>query len=265
MPTLIGTSGYAYSAWRRRFYPPDLPASRWLSYYAAHFPTVELNRPFYRLPTAETFAAWRAAVPPGFVFAVKVSRFFTHLKRLKDPDIHLRLFLERARRLGPTLGPLLFQLPPRFHADLDRLDGLLRALARQRLVRGVRAALEVRHPSWLIPEVQARLRRANVALCLHDSPRQPVEDAVTADFVYVRRHGLGRPRHNTYPESRLREDAARIAAWARRRLDVYVYFNNDERGYAVANARRLIELTGAPGGGATAVRARRPTRRAQAA
>ncbi|HXG05437.1 MAG TPA: DUF72 domain-containing protein, partial [Candidatus Binatia bacterium] len=245
MAILIGTSGYVYPAWRRRFYPPDLPASRWLAYYAAHFSTVELNRPFYRLPTGEMFSAWRAAVPPGFVFAVKVSRFFTHMKRLKDPEVHLRLFLERARRLGPALGPLLFQLPPRFHADLGRLDGLLRALARQRLVRGVRAALEVRHASWLVPEVRERLRRANVALCLHDSARQPVEDVVTADFVYVRRHGLGRRRYNNYPEWRLREDAARIAAWTRRRLDVYVYFNNDERAYAVANARRLIELTGA--------------------
>lgn len=247
---LIGTSGYVYGSWRRRFYPAALPARAWLPYYARHFSTCELNNPFYRLPSAAAFAAWRRAVPAGFVFAVKASRFLTHMKRLQDVAVHLRLFLERARHLGPALGPVLFQLPPTFHLDVDRLDGLLDALRRQRLVSGLRAALEVRHHSWLVPEVFERLRRANVALCLHDSARLQVTDAVTADFVYVRRHGPGFKRGNTYRDDQLAEDARRIRAWRRRRLDVYVYFNNDERAYAVANARRLMELAGvaAPGG-----------------
>ena len=241
---LIGTSGYVYGSWRRRFYPSDLPVSRWLPYYAAHFPTVELNNSFYRLPSVQAFRAWRDAAPAGFVFAVKASRFLTHMKRLKDPHIHLRLLLERVRHLGATLGPVLFQLPPQFHANVDRLDAFLRALGRQRLIPHLRSALEVRHESWLIPDVFARLRQANVALCLHDSTRQSVDDGVTADFVYVRRHGLGWKRYNDYPEERLREDAARVALWRRGGRDVYVYFNNDERGYAVANARRLAALTG---------------------
>ena len=161
---LIGTSGYVYGAWRRRFYPAGLPLSRWLPYYAMHFPTVELNNSFYRLPSVQAFRAWRDAAPRGFVLAVKASRFLTHMKRLKDPQIHLRLFLERARHLGPALGPVLFQLPPQFHANVERLDGFLRALDRQRLVPHLRSALEVRHASWLTREVLTRLHRANVAL-----------------------------------------------------------------------------------------------------
>jgi uncharacterized protein YecE (DUF72 family) len=144
---LVGTSGYVYAHWRRVFYPRTLAMRDWLPYYAARFATVELNNPFYRLPSAAAFAAWRDAVPPGFVFAVKASRFLTHMKRLKAADRHLRPFLERARHLGPRLGPVLFQLPPTFHVDVERLDGLLRALDRQRLVRGLRAAIEVRHES----------------------------------------------------------------------------------------------------------------------
>lgn len=216
---------------------------------------MELNRTFYRLPSAENFAAWRRAVPAGFVFAVKASRFLTHVRRLRAPAAPLRLLLARARHLGPTLGPLLFQLPPQFHVDLARLDALLAALGRQRLVPGLRAALEVRHPSWLAPEVLARLRRAGVALCLHDAPRLRVDGPVTADFVYVRRHGA--PPAGNYSPARLRADARRIAAWLAEGRDVYVYFNNDVRGYAVANARTLTRLLA---GRAPAAAARRPPR-----
>jgi uncharacterized protein YecE (DUF72 family) len=237
---LIGTSGYVYGHWRRRFYPPDVPARDWLGYYARHFPTVELNNSFYRLPTADMFRAWRAAVPRGYVVAVKASRFLTHLKRLKDADRHLGLFLERARELGPALGPVLFQLPHHFHADVERLDGLLGALRRQRLVRGLRAALEVRHESWLIPDVFRRLERANVSLCIHDSKKQVVDGPLTADFVYVRRHGTGRV--GNYSDRRLAADARRISGWLTEGRDVYVYFNNDWRGFAIDNARTLGSL-----------------------
>jgi uncharacterized protein YecE (DUF72 family) len=241
-----GTSGYVYADWRRRFYPRGLPAHAWLAYYAKHFPTVELNAPFYRLPSAEVFARWRAQVPAGYVFAVKASRYLTHLKRLKEPRAPLALFLRRARHLGPALGPVLFQLPGRFHLDLPRLDGFLDALDRQRLVRPLRAVLEVRHPSWLTPAVFERLGRANVALCLSDWQDAPVTDVVTADFIYIRRHGLGRYA-GRYSDEALGADALRIASWLEGGRDVYVYFNNDARAHAVDDARSLVQLVRPPG------------------
>jgi uncharacterized protein YecE (DUF72 family) len=234
----LGTSGYVYPHWRGRFYPRGLPPSQWLAYYARHFNSVELNNPFYRLPTAAAFRHWRRTVPPGFVFAVKASRFLTHVLRLREPAAPLRLMLRRARGLEATLGPVLFQLPARFHLHLGRLDGLLAALARQRLVPGLRAVLEVRHPSWLVPEVLDRLARAGVALCLSDWRDVRVDDALTPGFVYIRRHGsadLG----GRYSEAAIRADARRIRAWLLEGRDVYVYFNNDALAHAVHDARRL--------------------------
>jgi uncharacterized protein YecE (DUF72 family) len=236
---LVGTSGYVYRDWRRRFYPPGLAARGWLSYYAATFDTVELNSPFYRLPRAATFRAWAAAVPPHFVFAVKASRFLTHVKRLNDPGPPVTLFLRRARGLAGALGPVLIQLPSTFHLRLDRLDGLLRVLARRQNVRWV---LEVRHASWLVAEVFDRLARANVALCLHDWKEQPVAGPLTADFVYVRRHGTRRRYGGSYTEAMLQADAGRVQAWTHGGRDVYFYYNNDGRAAAIRNARRLVEL-----------------------
>jgi uncharacterized protein YecE (DUF72 family) len=240
---LIGTSGYVYADWRTRFYPRSVPARDWLRFYAARFPTVELNNPFYRLPSAETFRAWRETVPPCFVFAVKASRFLTHLKRLRDIRDPLDVFLGRARHLGPTLGPVLFQLPRSFHANADRLDDFLRVLGRQRRVRDLRAVLEVRHPSWLEPVIFDRLARAGVVLCVHDSRVQAVTGPVTADFVYVRRHGYA--RRGSYTRRALERDAAAIARWRGQGLDVHVYFNNDWRAFAIRNARALARLVGA--------------------
>jgi uncharacterized protein YecE (DUF72 family) len=238
----IGTSGYAYPHWRGRFYPAELPASRWFAHYVQHFSTVELNRPFYQLPAAATFAAWRRAAPRRFVFAVKASRYLTHMKKLKAPVPPLRRLLGRARALGPTLGPVLFQLPRNFPADPERLDRFLAALRRQRSVARLRSVLEVRHESWLAPEIIGRLVRARVALCLHDSPQLEVVGPLTAPFVYVRRHGTNGRYQGSYPSRRLVEDARRIRAWTRQGRDVYVYFNNDHRGFAVRNAHRLREL-----------------------
>jgi uncharacterized protein YecE (DUF72 family) len=240
---LIGTSGYVYKDWRHRFYPRDVAARDWLPFYATSFPTVELNSPFYRLPRAATFRAWAGAVPERFVFAVKASRFLTHIKRLREPGPPLTLFLSRAKGLGDRRGPILFQLPERFHLNLERLDGLLAALRRRRIRDAV---LEVRHPSWLIEPVFERLAKANVALCLHDWRAQPVAGPVTADFVYVRRHGTRRRYGGSYSERMLRHDAALVEGWAAEGKDVFVYFNNDGRAAAVRNARRLIELVRLP-------------------
>jgi uncharacterized protein YecE (DUF72 family) len=236
---LIGTSGYVYTDWRGRFYPRALPVRGWLPCYAARFPTVELNSPFYRLPRAVTFRAWAAAVPSDFVFAVKASRFLTHIKRLRDPGPPLTLFLTRSKALGDRRGPILFQLPARFHLSLERLDGFLAALARRKVRQAV---LEVRHASWLVDPVFERLARANVALCLHDWTEQPVTEPLTADFVYVRRHGTRRRYGGSYTERMLRADAARIEGWRAQDRDVYVYYNNDGRAAAVRNAVRLTDL-----------------------
>jgi uncharacterized protein YecE (DUF72 family) len=203
---------------------------------------VELNVTFYRQPRPSVFEGWARRAPEGFLFAVKASRFLTHIKRLREPGPPLTLFLARAKGLGRTRGPILFQLPERFHLSLERLDGFLSALARRKIRDAV---LEVRHVSWLIEPVFERLANANVALCLHDWKLQPVTGPVTAGFVYVRRHGTRRGYGGSYTEGMLRQDAARVGAWAAEGKDVFVYYNNDGRAAAVRNARRLTELVSA--------------------
>ena len=182
-------------------------------------------------------------MPRDFVFAVKASRYLTHMVKLKAPRDPLRRMLRRASHLGPTLGPVLFQLPEVFRANLERLDDFLLALDRQRDVSNLRAVLEVRHASWLEDAVITRLTSANVALCFHDWRTQPVSAPVTADFVYVRRHGTSpRKYHGAYTVGMLRKDARDIRAWQRQGLDVYVYFNNDFEGHAWRNALTLKKL-----------------------
>ena len=195
---------------------------------------------------------------------MKASRYLTHMKKLKDPRDPLRRMLTRARHLGPTLGPVLFQLPGFVPASVARLDAFLQALDRQRYVRPLRAAIEVRHPSWLAPDILRRLEDANVALCFHDWREQPVDGPVTADFVYVRRHGTSPQRyHGAYSEPKLRADARRIRRWLRDGLDVYVFFNNDFEGHAWRNALRLRALLRAfvPAPAASRRGARRVVRR----
>jgi len=224
-------------------YPADLPQRVWLGYYAQHFDTVELNSAFYRLPSITAYQGWRAQVNRHFLFAVKASRFLTHMKKLKAPRDPLRRMLLRARHLGPTLGPVLFQLPEIFRANEPRLDEFLLVLDRQRYVRPLRSVLEVRHASWLEDRIVQRLTRANVALCFHDWRTQPVTAPVTADFVYVRRHGTSpRKYHGAYTETMLRKDARDVRGWMRQGLDVYVYFNNDFHGHAWRNALTLKRL-----------------------
>jgi uncharacterized protein YecE (DUF72 family) len=163
VPIHIGCSGWQYRHWRGDFYPAELPQSLWLEYYAERFDTVEINNTFYRLPEAPTFAAWGRRAPRGFVYAVKASRFLTHMKKLKDPEEPLQRFFTRARRLEHAFGPVLYQLPPNMHVNLERLSTFLQALPRTR-----RHAIEFRDPSWYVDEVFAELERHKVALCLHD-------------------------------------------------------------------------------------------------
>jgi uncharacterized protein YecE (DUF72 family) len=236
----VGTSGWQYASWKRRFYPEGLPQSSWLRFYASHFRTVEVNNTFYRLPARDTFTRWREGTPPGFVMTVKASRFITHIKRLKDPEEPVRTFFERAHGLGDKLGPVLFQLPPRFHADVERLARFLGALPQT-----TRCAFEFRDPTWDTPEVRRLLDDHGAALVLADRPGRRVEDVVTGGWSYLRFHQGQRIRPG-YSRRKLRRWAQRIVALPAR--DVYVYFNNDPEGAAVADARimtsLLIELGG---------------------
>jgi uncharacterized protein YecE (DUF72 family) len=236
----IGTSGWVYPHWVDVLYPPDLPQARWLSFYAARFATVEVNYTFYRLPDRSVFEAWQAQTPPGFLFSVKASRYLTHLKRLIDPAEPLARLLDRARGLGPKLGPLLVQLPPNFPCNLDRLDGFLAALKAH---PGHRWTLEFRHPSWLVRDVYVRLERAGVALCLPVGPGIPLDVRQTAPFVYVRMHAGARGPGF---------DARALSGWARKveafqalGSEVFVYFNNDIGGHAIRDADRLRDEVGA--------------------
>ncbi len=230
----IGTSGFVYASWKGRFYPPALPASAWLSHYASHFDTVEINSSFYRLPEAHVFERWRDAAPPGFVFAVKFSRFATHMKRLLTPRATIRRFLDRARHLGSLLGPVLVQLPPNWAPDLARLDAFLRETSRD-----VRWAVEVRDARWLSDTLFDLLHAHGAALCLHDLlPDHP--RVVTTDFTYVRFHGV---RYGgSYTRSQLGPWASWIARQRAGGTGVLAYFNNDVDGHAVENARTLISL-----------------------
>ena len=234
----IGTSGWNYKHWSDGvFYPKEVQPAEWLSFFAEQFDTVEINNSFYRLPGVETFKSWRARVPRNFTFAVKASRYLTHLKRLKEPEEPLALFFSRARHLKEKLGPILFQLPPRFKADIDRLETFLKALKRRTSHVGIRTAIEIRDESWLKEDVFARLKEHDVALCFADWDGLPVTSPVTADFVYVRRHSG--PDAGNYPRTALDRDAREVKKWLSQGLDVYVYFNNDPHGHAVRNAEYL--------------------------
>jgi uncharacterized protein YecE (DUF72 family) len=230
----IGTSGYQYDDWRGPFYPEELPKKRWLERYVRAFETVEINNTFYRLPSPEVFSSWRRQAPPGFVFAVKMSRFATHMKHLRDPAATIARLLEGAERLGDTLGPILVQLPPRWKADPDRLDAFLAAAPRAH-----RWAVEVRDASWLCEPVYEVLRRHGAALVMHDLlPAHP--RVVTADFTYLRFHGASGGKYaGTYDDAPLGNEARWIATQLAAGRDVYAYFNNDVGAHAVVDAQRL--------------------------
>jgi uncharacterized protein YecE (DUF72 family) len=238
----IGTSGWQYRDWRGAFYPEDLPQKEWLEFYCRHFRTVELNNSFYRLPESSTFAQWRRRTPDGFVMAVKMSRFLTHIKKLNEPAEPVHRFLERAEELGPRLGPVLIQLPPRFEAIPERLEETLSLLP-----DGIRAAVEFRDPSWFSQEVRDILERHNAALVLADTPRRKTPFWKTADWGFLRFHeGRATPRP-CYGEDALRTWAERLADMFERSQDVYVYFNNDHRACAVRDARSFADLCGEAG------------------
>jgi uncharacterized protein YecE (DUF72 family) len=231
----IGCSGWSYAHWRKRFYPERLPAREQFAFYAQHFDTVELNNSFYRQPPVERFIAWREQAPPGFLFAVKGSRYVTHIKRLAVEQTSIDLVVDPALGLGDKLGPILFQLQANFHLDLERLKRFLGMLPEH-----LRFALEFRHDSWLVPAVCELLQGRGVALCIPDHPKMPRIFEITSDFTYIRMHlpakGLG------YGNRALEPWAERVLDWHAAGLDVFVYFNNDMEGNAIRDATALNEL-----------------------
>lgn len=232
----VGTSGWEYRHWRGTFYPRELPQDRWLEHYAATFGTVELNNSFYRLPEGAVFRGWARRVPDGFVMAVKASRYLTHFRRLRDPSRPLDRLWTRARRLGKHLGPMLYQLPPRWRRNDERLATFLDAVPKRRL-----QAIEIRDPDWYAPVTEAQLEKHGVALVLHDMPGSARQRDPVGPFIYIRFHGAGQPYGGAYSVQRLAAWAGRIVAWTDAGRDAYVYFNNDAGGHAVRDASRLIE------------------------
>ena len=230
----IGCSGWEYKHWRGDFYPGDLPKTEWFAHYAKTFDTVEINNSFYRLPELTTFVRWRRRAPTRFLYAVKASRFLTHMKKLKDPEQPLQLLFDRMQPLGKHLGPVLYQLPPGWKLDFDRLDYFLQVLP-----RGVRHVIEFRDPTWYAPSVFELLEHRQVALCLHDMGGSATGRQRVGPFIYLRFHGSGQKYGGAYPDHRLRD----WAAWLREHLDegveAFAYFNNDTGGHAPRDAVRL--------------------------
>jgi uncharacterized protein YecE (DUF72 family) len=243
----VGCSGWHYRDWRGRLYPRDLPTREWLPAYAGHFDTVELNNSFYRLPEGTQFAQWRATVPDGFTFAVKASRYLTHFKRLIDPEEPLDRLLSRAVKLGPTIGPILYQLPPGWVPDVDRFRHFLSLLPRRlpSIRSPLRHAIEFRDPRAYSSALLSLLERYRVALCLHDMPGSETPRERVGPFAYVRLHGSGSKYGGSYPNAALESWADGLRQITSDGADAFVYFNNDREGHAVANADTLKHLLGA--------------------
>jgi uncharacterized protein YecE (DUF72 family) len=231
----VGTSGWHYKHWLGKFYPERLPPSKMLEWYARSFHTVEINNSFYRLPPESALQTWRSTVPEDFCFAVKGSRFITHMKKLKDPGLALDKFFARADLLGHKLGPVLFQLPPNWPLDLERLAAFLVALPRAH-----RYAFEFRHAGWHTPQVYRLLGRHQAAFCVYDLAGFVSPFEVTTDFTYVRLHGPGGRYQGLYDHPSLQRWTERISSWPVKHA--WVYFDNDDSGFAARNALELRDL-----------------------
>jgi uncharacterized protein YecE (DUF72 family) len=237
----IGTSGWIYRHWRGVVYPSRLRTKDWFGHYAALFGTVEINNSFYRLPSEEAFDAWAHQAPLGFLYAVKASRFLTHMKKLKDPEGPLALILGRARRLGAHLGPILYQLPPHWRCDVARLRSFLELLPPE-----LCHVFEFRDPSWYTDAVRDALTEHGACFCIHDLRGADCPEWLTGPAVYLRFHGPTEQAYaGGYPRAHLRRWAERIAGYVQAGRDVFAYFNNDDAGHAVADAQTLRSLVNA--------------------
>jgi uncharacterized protein YecE (DUF72 family) len=234
----VGTSGWNYKHWIGRFYPEDLPQNEMLGFYARQFDSVEINNSFYQLPKLKTFNNWRQAVPKNFTFAVKASRFITHMKKLKAPKTSSRKLFTHVKRLDHKLGPILFQLPPHWQCDIARLAAFIEAMPAKHSY-----VFEFRDESWFNPEVYRLLAKHNVAFCIHDFRSKESPREITADFTYLRFHGPHKAAYSgSYPPRVLEKWAKKITEWQHQLSAIHVYFNNDAEGHAIRNALSLREL-----------------------
>ena len=233
----VGTSGWSYRHWRKRFYPEALRGRDWLSYYARRFHAVEVNATFYRLPEVATLRKWCDAVPEDFRFAVKASRYITHMKKLKDPEQTVPPFLDRVTVLGRRLGPLLFQLPPRWQVDCARLDAFISGLP-----NGYRYVFELRDVSWHIPEVYAVLERHSAALCVFQLGELQIDPRLTTELAYVRLHGPHAAYAGSYRDADLSRWACTLRSWRSKVTAAYCFFDNDQDPNAANDASRLLQM-----------------------
>jgi uncharacterized protein YecE (DUF72 family) len=238
----VGTSGWVYKHWAENFYPKGWPKKDEFAYYVRHFPTVEINATFYRLPTPKMVRGWHDRSPEGFVFAVKGSRFLTHIKRLKDTGAGLRKYFNRIKPLAERTGPILWQLPPNFIKNDETFDRLTRFL--KKLPSAYRHAIEFRHPSWMNEETFTLLRAHHASNVWLSSLRMPQDYTVTTDFVYLRFHGLKDGAYHDYTDDELAPWAKQLAKAAERGIPSYVYFNNDLNTRAPLNAEALMAMLG---------------------
>lgn len=238
----IGTSGFSYSHWENNvFYSEGLPKKEQLEYFAQNFNSLELNNPFYRLPSEKTFLNWQKRTPPDFLFAVKVSRFITHIKKLNQCQNYWKLFLERSLNLGSKLGPFLFQLPPTWKINLSRLKEFVEMIEKNN--SKFRFVFEFRHPSWFSPEIYQFLKKyKNISLCSADSPSFSIKEEISGNFIYIRMHGGKILYSSNYSEKELKQLAKQINGYLNKGMDVYCYFNNDAYGFAVKNAKQLSKI-----------------------
>lgn len=230
----IGTSGWVYDHWKGIFYPKGLGQREWLDFYQDHFTTVEINNSFYRLPSKKAFDEWKTHAANGFIYAVKASRYITHMKKLTDPTDPVDKFLRRARRLNAHLGPILWQLPPHWHADPDRL-----AAFAQILPVDLTHVFEFRDPDWFQNSIRDILERHGLSFCIFSTTGLDCPKWVTSDVVYLRFHGIDGKYQGRYGNQHLAPWAERIRGWMAEGRSIFVYFNNDAHGYALADAQEL--------------------------
>jgi uncharacterized protein YecE (DUF72 family) len=233
----IGTSGWHYKHWKGTFYPESIHDAEQFAYYSRQFKTVEINNSFYQLPEISTFKAWKKGAPSGFIYSVKANRYITHMKKLKKDKRSLNKFLSGVDYLEETLGPILFQLPPKWKINAERLEEFL-----ENLPKNYRYTFEFREHSWNNEIIYDLLRKYNCAYCIYELEHFLTPTLVTADFVYVRLHGPGNKYQGSYTTPQLKKWATHCMNWQKEKKDVYIYFDNDQAGYAAFNAQKLAEL-----------------------
>lgn len=233
----IGTSGWYYEHWKGLFYPEDIPKSGWFEYYARHFDTVEINNTFYHLPKKKSVLKWQQIAPGNFVYAVKTSRYITHIQKLRDTSESLERFFEIIELLELKLGPVLYQLPPSLHFDSERLVTFLKLLPKNKA-----AVFEFRHKSWYCDDTYELLEKFGAGFCIHDMPGKESPRVITSDIIYVRFHGTTGRYSGSYPESQLNQWAKWLKEQNKTIRKIYIYFNNDTHGHAIKNAKQLKQI-----------------------